>query len=238
VDKIAREYPKASPHSVELTHFVGGPCDEHEIVSCIVLGGPTRGWTVVDKLSEAIKLATSRAIRRSPAQGPVSAGQTVRVEGLQARKDLNGELGVALKYVSDTGRWLVRLRNGEGVKIKPDNLAGMDGAHGRVYVFWGDARWSRAQLLGEIARGHWGLCRASVADVSAPVTEMTEDFLREMNHARAGAMVVRAAQQHEEQEEAGEGGGRDRSESLVSLSDAGLSSDVAAATTPAVASDD
>jgi hypothetical protein len=33
------------------------------------------------------------------------------------------------------------------------------GAHGRVYVFWGDARWSRAQLLGEIARGHWGLCR-------------------------------------------------------------------------------
>ena len=74
--------------------------------------------------------------------------------------------------------------------------------------------------------------------VFAPVTEMTEDFLREMNHARAGAMVVRAAQQHEEQEEAGEGGGRDRSESLVSLSDAGLSSDVAAATTPAVASDD
>ena len=169
VDKIAREYPKASPPSVELTHFIGGPCDEHEIVSCIVLGGPTRGWTVVDKLSEAIKLATSRAIRRSPAQGPVSGGQTVRVEGLQARKDLNGELGVALKYVSDTGRWLVRLRNGEGVKIKPDNLAGMDGAHGRVYVFWGDARWSRAQLLGEIARGHWGLCRASVADVSVAV---------------------------------------------------------------------
>ena len=91
----------------------------------------------------------------------MSGGQTVRVEGLQARKDLNGELGVALKYVSDTGRWLVRLRNGEGVKIKPDNLAGMDGAHGRVYVFWGDARWSRAQLLGEIARGT-GACVARV----------------------------------------------------------------------------
>ena len=24
---------------------------------------------------------------------------------------------------------------------------------GLVFVFWGDARWSRAQLLGEIARG-------------------------------------------------------------------------------------
>ena len=31
-------------------------------------------------------------------------------------------------------------------------------------VFWGDARWTRAQLLGEIARGHWGLCKASVTD--------------------------------------------------------------------------
>lgn len=28
-------------------------------------------------------------------------------------------------------------------------------AAGRVLVFWGVARWTRAQLLGEIARGHW-----------------------------------------------------------------------------------
>lgn len=65
----------------------------------------------------------------------------------------------------------------------------------RVAAFWGDARWSRTQLLGEISKGHWGLCKASVADVVttppqqryaglsgrlafAPVTEMTEDFMR------------------------------------------------------------
>lgn len=62
-------------------------------------------------------------------------------------------------------------------------------------AFWGDARWSRAQLLGEIARGHWGLCRAGVSEFTAaagdvyeglerrlafaPVTEMTEDFMTE-----------------------------------------------------------
>lgn len=50
------------------------------------------------------------------------------------------------------------------------------------------------QLLGEIARGHWGLCKASVAEVIAPPaerwnalhgrlvfapeTEMMEDFIR------------------------------------------------------------
>jgi hypothetical protein len=235
IAEVAAAYPKASPHLVELTHFVGGPCRMHEMMWCIVLGGPSRGWTVVSELSEAIMLATSRALRRSEAQGAISGGQTVQLTGLQARRDLNGEVGVALKFVAATERWLVRLRNGEGCKVKVSNLSGMGGSHGRVYVFWGDARWSRAQLLGEIARGHWGLCRASVADVTvpidarraevdsrlvfAPVTEMTEDFLREMNNARAGAMVVRAEQAQVEAEEDGEGG-RSRSESLMSLSDA------------------
>ena len=73
-------------------------------------------------------------------------------------------------------------------------------ATGVVHCVWGDAQWSRTQLLGEIARGHWGLCRAAVTDlphdggaaraarrwrpdvdgrlVFAPVTEMTEDFMR------------------------------------------------------------
>ena len=40
-----------------------------------------------------------------------------------------------------------------------------------VHCVWGDAQWSRTQLLGEIARGHWGLCHASVAEMLAPPTE-------------------------------------------------------------------
>ena len=44
-----------------------------------------------------------------------------------------------------------RLRNGDGKQVKPENLEPMEGAGGRVFAFWGDARWSRAQLLGEIA---------------------------------------------------------------------------------------
>jgi len=81
------------------------------------------------------------------------------------------------------GRWEVLLSSGEGVRVKPINLKAVlrspesaassnlqgdqnstdateepaecgPGA-GRVLVFWGVARWTRAQLLGEIARGHW-----------------------------------------------------------------------------------
>ena len=66
-------------------------------------------------------------------------------------------------------------------------------ATGTVLCFWGDARWSRTQLLGEIARGHWGMCRAYARDVHAapdqrrsgledrlvfaPVTAMTEESI-------------------------------------------------------------
>ena len=132
----------------------------------------------------------------------------------QARPDLNGEVGIAIRFAVDKGRWLVKLRNGEGKMLKPGNLGpaawqaaapaggggGADGGEpepflGRVLVAWGDARWSRTQLLGEIARGHWGLGKASVCEVTAPpderwrglddrlcfspVTEMTEDFMRD-----------------------------------------------------------
>lgn len=66
-----------------------------------------------------------------------------------------------------------------------------------ILAFWGNAQWSRAQLLGEIARGHWGLCQSSSEDLRfysqpselrariygrlafAPVSEMTEEFMRE-----------------------------------------------------------
>lgn len=95
---------------------------------------------------------------------------------------------------------------GESVRVRPENLeavcdqrlpgelARSTGSYGRVFVFWGNAGWSRAQLLGEIAHGSWGLCRASVADFTtdflerwaslsapgvhrlafAPISEMTE----------------------------------------------------------------
>jgi hypothetical protein len=148
-----------------------------------------------DALSLAVELAHTRAALRVESQGAVRGGQTVRLCGLQARPDLNGEIGLALRFAEEAGRWLVMLRNGEGKKLKPANLEPLEGGTGRVLCFWGDAQWSRTQLLGELARGHWGLCKASVADlvsppaerragcvgrlVYSPETEMTEDFMRQ-----------------------------------------------------------
>ena len=36
-----------------------------------------------------------------------------------------------------------------------------NGGGGRLLIVWGEARWTRSQLLGEIARGPWGLCTVS-----------------------------------------------------------------------------
>ncbi len=33
-----------------------------------------------------------------------------------------------------------------------------------IHIYWGDARWSRTQLLGELARGSWGMCKAEGMD--------------------------------------------------------------------------
>jgi len=212
LEQVRARYPLAA--KVEVHHFVGGPVESDTIASCLVLGGAQRGWRVVRDLGDAVRLACSLAARRCPEQGDFGGGQTVRVVGLRGRADLNGEVGLALSFApgTPTGRWLVRLRNGEGVKVRPGNLeGGLGGAHGQVFCIWGDARWSRTQLLGEIARGHWGLCKASTADVTAPITErwqglegrmafapqtaMTEDFMRE-SEIQMTALRAEAARNH------------------------------------------
>eukprot|EP00183_Erythrolobus_madagascarensis_P006813 CAMPEP_0185844842 /NCGR_PEP_ID=MMETSP1354-20130828/939_1 /TAXON_ID=708628 /ORGANISM="Erythrolobus madagascarensis, Strain CCMP3276" /LENGTH=319 /DNA_ID=CAMNT_0028544633 /DNA_START=212 /DNA_END=1171 /DNA_ORIENTATION=- len=208
-------------HRVGVVHFVGGPCELGSIACCIVPGGSS-GWTVLPSLSAAIELACVRSSSRDADYHGIFVGQTVRLTGLVQRKDLNRERGVVVSYNSSSGRWQVVLESGGGKALRAKNLeplsapattttttantatatstseASSNDPLVRVFAFWGCARWSRTQLLGECARGHWGICRASVADVVidlqhptshradlndrvayAPVSMMTEDFMRE-----------------------------------------------------------
>lgn len=104
-----------------------------------MVGGTGRGWSVLEGdtcLSDAIERAYSRARTRCTAQGEVHGGQTVRLSGLQARPELNGELGVAMRFVEAEGRWLVRLADGDGKKLKPANLIPLEGDKGRFPPPW------------------------------------------------------------------------------------------------------
>lgn len=220
-EAIARANKKAKgADRVAVSHYLGGPCSEESVACCIVPGGARtgNGWTVVPTLEEAVLLAHSRAdgaSSSSSSASPICGGQTVRLVGATPEDGL--ELGLALEYHEpesprSAGKWLVQLCSGEGVRVPASDLEPVEGGTGRVLCFWGDARWSRVQLLGEIARGHWGLCRAGVLDLIlppterwpgldgrlafAPCTEMTEGSLeearRQMTAYRATGLTQQA----------------------------------------------
>ena len=243
VDAAASRWPAVSREvfeHVHVAHYVGGPCDEQKIVTCIVPGGQ-RGWSVVENLASALELAARRA-RAGDGTNGIGAGSSVRIHSLKSATDLNGLVGICIAYDSSAGRWLVRLPNGSGKRVKCENLtvlvnldsptAEQGEVHAtqengeaaspqaRVLAFWGDARWSRTQLLGEIARGHWGLCKGNVCDIVsvprarrrglegrlmyAPPSEMTEESLRDqMREVREvrGRRLGELAQEAEEQQQ-------------------------------------
>eukprot|EP00186_Timspurckia_oligopyrenoides_P003766 CAMPEP_0182442454 /NCGR_PEP_ID=MMETSP1172-20130603/1367_1 /TAXON_ID=708627 /ORGANISM="Timspurckia oligopyrenoides, Strain CCMP3278" /LENGTH=551 /DNA_ID=CAMNT_0024637319 /DNA_START=81 /DNA_END=1736 /DNA_ORIENTATION=- len=142
-------------------------------------------------------------------------GCIVRVTGLVGRSELNGLDGVLIHFNRESKRWDIRLGNGAGIALRAKNIKALqnhaeedDPQHEietegernletkqeQVMVFWGCARWSRTQLLGEVSRGSWGLCQGSVRElivapkrrrdavdsrlVFAPHSEMTDDFMR------------------------------------------------------------
>jgi len=55
-------------------------------------------------------------------QMSIEKGDTVRVSGLVARPELNGKVGTALEFDEDAGRWAVKLKSGESVRVKMFNL--------------------------------------------------------------------------------------------------------------------
>ena len=61
--------------------------------------------------------------RPGVSSGPPLLGRSVLVSGLIARPELNGTRGVAVTYNAETGRYNVRMPQGEVIALKPTNLA-------------------------------------------------------------------------------------------------------------------
>ena len=66
VTQVYSQYPGS--RQVEICHYLGGPCSDESIATCIVLGGTSCGWTIHTTLREAVRVAYARAARRSPDQ--------------------------------------------------------------------------------------------------------------------------------------------------------------------------
>lgn len=48
------------------------------------------------------------------------SGASVKLMHLQARPELNGQVGILLSFNADAGRWLVRLADGTGKQVLND----------------------------------------------------------------------------------------------------------------------
>eukprot|EP00756_Hemistasia_phaeocysticola_P010324 Hpha_TRINITY_DN15008_c2_g21::TRINITY_DN15008_c2_g21_i1::g.123942::m.123942 len=116
------------------------------------------------EVQAAIAPHTDKVTLRHFLSGPCAQTQCTAIGFLQATHI--DEVAAHKVQVGGTqgGLWVVgELPN--VVEIAVADLERRDGAKVLIKCCWGSARWSRTQLLGELARGHWGMCRAEAADV-------------------------------------------------------------------------
>lgn len=140
-------------------HFLGGPCDQ---ARCVVVMRPTPGTSPADQAAIpksfrhlpsldawcgtdlAAALTALQACVRPSARGaaPVPAGAQVEADAAPEQPAAKSR----------------RVGWEEGAAGVPEPFS--------LLAFWGEARWSRTQLLGEAARGDWGLCLGRSSDLA------------------------------------------------------------------------
>ena len=78
----------------------------------------------VDEEAEqyTIELPDSTAIQQSQADVILPEGTWLRLSGLQQKPELNGQCGAVELFDHADGRYNIRLRSGDVVRIKPQNV--------------------------------------------------------------------------------------------------------------------
>jgi len=183
----------------EVSHLLGGPCDEDEAACCIVVGGTTEPFTVHHGLLSGLREAQGRAkaARARSEENGIEFAVPKHCDGLipsateasqtspptpPAAKRRRGDSPVAsLARRSESEEPPDSQSAGNtATQDEPSERTGADAAETpaaegaslkgspiHLLVFWGSAGWSRRQLLGEVARGSWGLCRSLPEDVTS-----------------------------------------------------------------------
>lgn len=146
---------------VPIRHFFGGPCDQ---ARCVVVMWPTSQTSLGDPS------VIPKSFRRLPSLDVwCGADLAAALTGLQAAARPSARSEAPARAGSQ-----------EVVDVTPEPPAAKSRRihqEGRVsdavapeplslLAFWGEARWSRTQLLGEAAKGDWGLCFGKAPDLA------------------------------------------------------------------------
>ncbi len=137
---------------VEVRHFVGGPCEEFQAAALCLLRLPCN-------------------------LSPESISKEINID-----KDIYENIKCVLQWKSGEGaaEQAGQLFYGDLMSIY--NMAYAASIRYEksvaVHAYWGDARWTRTQLLGELAKGSWGMCKAEGLDVIC--SQVPERFRAEL----------------------------------------------------------
>eukprot|EP00929_Paragymnodinium_shiwhaense_P005579 TRINITY_DN10775_c0_g1_i1.p1 TRINITY_DN10775_c0_g1~~TRINITY_DN10775_c0_g1_i1.p1 ORF type:complete len:805 (+),score=195.65 TRINITY_DN10775_c0_g1_i1:153-2567(+) len=109
--------PRVPPTRAEDAAVVAAPLLPHKVQET---DRPSNGHS--KNLLERPSNGLLNGIGHSKAPSKLRSGAYVRVEGLQARSELNGHHGMLLDFQDGTGRWNLVMEDGSGVCLKPDNI--------------------------------------------------------------------------------------------------------------------
>lgn len=112
---------------------------EKDVVKTKTLKPGSHGWApkYLEGKQEKRHMAFMRIQVGSGSSVTLAADTKVRVSGLKAKPELNGQAGRLLKFDEEKGRWQTKLDSGKMLEIKPDNLEPLEG-NGKSYPEEGD----------------------------------------------------------------------------------------------------
>lgn len=158
----------------QVTHFIGGPCEEEKVACCVVASAS--GYSIVQDDASLLAALTaaeeiSCSLSDSAAEGAAAALRLSAAEssGISSISTSASAESDGKETPTGTKRRRINLEaSGQNGRPFDATDGSADANHSgpvRVFVYWGYAGWSRCQLMGEIARGSWGLCKANTQDV-------------------------------------------------------------------------
>jgi len=150
----------------QVAHFVGGPCEEEQVAACFILTD-TRYMVFQDKECLEVGVRVADALGRGEEAPEVMSKVSVwtRTSSVEMNGGASSEGGGSMVDEEPAAKRQKQLSAGEGGEGSGEPKAAPADGTVHLWVLWGYAGWSRCQLMGEIARGSWGLCRAVPEDV-------------------------------------------------------------------------
>ncbi|CAE8688845.1 unnamed protein product, partial [Polarella glacialis] len=164
---VTAEEAQAAVRAVPLRHFLGGPCDQ--VRSLVICKAPLLQRSLLGRQLQSLDAVCSTQLVTALAEAAVMTLRQQATSGPQtsfaasSSSSSTSELNILGQGPAKRRRLWRKSRPNE--LFTNSGIPEDETGENPLLVFWGEARWSRTQLLAEVARKDWGLCEAVAEDL-------------------------------------------------------------------------